>query len=87
MWFERFIIIVTSLERSFLPSSWSSYAPTLIELATLLGSFGLFFTLFLLFCRFVPAIAIAEVKGVLHPHPRPVAEGDDTSSILAEAKV
>ena len=87
MWFERFIIIVTSLERSFLPSSWSSYTPTLIELATLLGSFGLFFTLFLLFCRFVPAIAIAEVKGVLHPQPRPLAEGDETSSILAQVKV
>jgi Ni/Fe-hydrogenase subunit HybB-like protein len=87
MWFERFIIIVTSLERSFLPSSWSSYTPTLIELATLLGSFGLFFTLFLLFCRFVPAIAMAEVKGVLHPHPRPPAEADGTSSVLAEVKV
>ncbi len=66
MWFERFVIIVTSLHRDFLPSSWSSYAPTSIELATLLGSFGLFFTCFLLFCRFLPMIAIAEVKGVLH---------------------
>jgi molybdopterin-containing oxidoreductase family membrane subunit len=66
MWFERFIIIVTSLERDFLPSSWSDYAPTLIEIATLAGSFGLFFTCFLLFCRFLPTIAIAEVKGILH---------------------
>ncbi|MCI0457995.1 MAG: polysulfide reductase NrfD [Gemmataceae bacterium] len=64
MWFERFVIIVTSLSRDFLPSTWSSYAPTLIEIATLLGSFGLFFTCFLLFCRFLPMIAIAEVKGV-----------------------
>jgi molybdopterin-containing oxidoreductase family membrane subunit len=63
MWFERFIIIVTSLGRDFLPSSWSGYTPTLVELATLLGSFGLFFTCFLLFCRFLPMIAIAEVKG------------------------
>ena len=47
MWFERFVIIVASLERDFLPSSWSGYAPTLIEIATLLGSFGLFFTCFL----------------------------------------
>jgi molybdopterin-containing oxidoreductase family membrane subunit len=69
MWFERFIIIVTSLERDFLPSSWASYAPTLIEIATLVGSFGLFFTCFLLFCRFLPMIAIAEVKGVLHAPP------------------
>jgi molybdopterin-containing oxidoreductase family membrane subunit len=66
MWFERFVIIVTSLHRDFLPSSWSSYRPTPIELSMLLGSFGLFFTLFLLFCRFLPVIAMAEVKGVLH---------------------
>jgi molybdopterin-containing oxidoreductase family membrane subunit len=65
MWFERFIIIVTSLERDFLPSSWADYAPTSIEIATLGGSFGLFFTCFLLFCRFLPMIAMAEVKGVL----------------------
>jgi Ni/Fe-hydrogenase subunit HybB-like protein len=67
MWFERFVIIVTSLERDFLPSSWASYAPTSIELATLLGSFGLFFTSFLVFCRLLPMIAMAEIKGVLRP--------------------
>ena len=66
MWFERFVIIVTSLHRDFLPSSWASYAPTWIEIATLVGSFGLFFTCFLLFCRFIPVIAMAEVKGVLN---------------------
>jgi molybdopterin-containing oxidoreductase family membrane subunit len=66
MWFERFVIIVSSLERDFLPSSWADYTPTSIEVATLLGSFGLFFTCFLLFCRFVPVIAISEVKGVLN---------------------
>jgi molybdopterin-containing oxidoreductase family membrane subunit len=65
MWFERFVIIVGSLERDFLPSSWSDYFPTTIELATLAGSFGLFFTCFLLFCRCLPFIAMAEVKGVL----------------------
>jgi molybdopterin-containing oxidoreductase family membrane subunit len=65
MWFERFVIIVTSLHRDFLPASWASYTPTLIEIATLIGSFGLFFTLFLLFCRFLPVIAMAEIKGVL----------------------
>ena len=65
MWFERFVIIVTSLHRDFLPSSWSDYSPTLIEIMTLVGSFGLFFTCFLLFCRFLPVIAIGEVKGVL----------------------
>jgi Ni/Fe-hydrogenase subunit HybB-like protein len=66
MWFERFVIILTSLHRDFLPSSWTSYRPTPIELAMLLGSFGLFFTMFLLFCRFLPIVAMAEVKGVLH---------------------
>ncbi len=65
MWFERFVIIVTSLHRDFLPSSWSGYTPSLVEWATLLGSFGLFFTLFLLFCRYVPMIAASEVKTVL----------------------
>jgi molybdopterin-containing oxidoreductase family membrane subunit len=65
MWFERFIIITTSEQRDFLPSSWADYAPTLVELATLAGTFGLFFTCFLLFCRFLPMIAMAEVKGVL----------------------
>ncbi len=71
MWFERFVIIVTSLHRDFLPSSWASYSPTIVELAIFAGSFGLFFTLFLLFCRFLPMIAMAEVKGVLVPEDRP----------------
>ena len=65
MWLERFVIIVTSLERDFLPSTWSSYTPTWIEIATLLGSFGLFFTCFLVFCRLLPILAMAEIKGVL----------------------
>ena len=65
MWFERFVIIVTSLHRDFLPSSWTMYQPTIIEIGTLLGSFGLFFAAFLLFTRFIPFIAISEVKGVL----------------------
>ncbi len=68
MWFERFVIIVTSLHRDFLPSSWASYVPTPIEIATFAGSFGLFFTCFLVFCRILPVIAIGEVKGVLHSH-------------------
>ena len=65
MWFERFVIIVTSLHRDFLPSSWRGYVPTGIEIATLIGSFGLFFTCFLLFCRFLPVIAMGEIKSVL----------------------
>jgi molybdopterin-containing oxidoreductase family membrane subunit len=74
MWFERFVIITGSLERDFLPSSWADYAPTPIELATLAGSFGLFFTCFLLFCRFLPMIAMAEIKGVLKHAPAATAE-------------
>jgi Ni/Fe-hydrogenase subunit HybB-like protein len=65
MWFERFVIIVSSLSRDFLPSSWGYYRPTLWDIATLLGSFGLFFTMFCLFVRFLPIVALAEVKTVL----------------------
>jgi molybdopterin-containing oxidoreductase family membrane subunit len=64
MWFERFVIIVISLHRDFLPSNWGYFAPTWVDIATFLGTFGLFFTLFLLFLRFLPMIAISEVKGV-----------------------
>jgi molybdopterin-containing oxidoreductase family membrane subunit len=67
MWFERFVIIVTSLSRDFLPSSWNDFIPSKIDMLMLVGSFGLFFTLFLLFCRFLPMVAMAEVKQVL-PH-------------------
>ncbi len=65
MWLERFVIIVTSLHRDFLPSSWSLYRPTFIEIGTLIGSFGLFFTLFLLFIRLLPMIAMWEIKGLV----------------------
>ncbi len=65
MWFERFVIIVTSLHRDFLPSSWAMYAPTITEVGLLVGSFGLFFTAFLIFLRLFPVISINEVKGVL----------------------
>ncbi|MGE3163808.1 MAG: NrfD/PsrC family molybdoenzyme membrane anchor subunit [Planctomycetota bacterium] len=66
MWFERFVIIVTSLANDYLPSSWGYYTPTAVDVGIMLGSFGLFFTLFLLFCRFAPFVAMAEVKQVLH---------------------
>ncbi len=64
MWFERFVITVTSLNRDFLPSSWHYYSPTIVDLMTLAGSFGLFFTFFMLFCRYLPQVAISEVKNV-----------------------
>ncbi len=65
MWFERFVIIVTSLHRDFLPSSWGYFKPTYVDICTFIGTFGLFLTLFLLFARFLPMIAMSEVKGVL----------------------
>lgn len=65
MWFERFVIIVTSLHRDFLPSSWGYFRPTPVDVLTFLGSIGLFLTLFLLFTRYLPMIAMFEVKGVL----------------------
>jgi len=64
MWFERFVIVVTSLHQDFLPSNWGYYRPTWVDILQFLGTFGLFFTFFLLFLRYVPLIAIAEVKGV-----------------------
>jgi hypothetical protein len=64
MWFERFVIIVTSLHRDFLPSSWAMYRPTVVEVGTLVGTFGLFFTLFFLFARVLPVISLGEVKAV-----------------------
>lgn len=74
MWFERFVIIATSLHRDFLPSSWGYFSPTWVDICLYLGTFGLFFTLFLLFIRWIPMIAVAEVKGVLpeaDPHHQP----------------
>jgi len=65
MWFERFIIIVVGLHRAFLPSGWGMFKPTFVDVGVLIGSFGLFFTLFLLFIRVLPMIAIWEIKGVV----------------------
>ena len=64
MWFKRFVIIVTSLHRDFTPSAWGYFRPTLFDIGTYAGTMGLFFTLFLLFLRFLPMIAISEIKGV-----------------------
>ncbi|KAA0211522.1 MAG: polysulfide reductase NrfD [Ignavibacteriaceae bacterium] len=64
MWFERFVIVVTSLHRDFLPSSWAMFYPTWTDLALLLGSFGFFFTCVLLFVKVLPSISLAELKAV-----------------------
>ena len=65
MWFERFVITVTSLANDFMPGAWGYFRPTFFDIALYVGSFGLFFTMFLLFCRFLPMIAMFEVKGVM----------------------
>ena len=65
MWFERFVIIVTSLHRDYLPSSWAMFYPTWADVGVYLFTFGLFFTLFFLFAKFFPVINMAEVKSVL----------------------
>jgi len=65
MWFERFVIIVTSMHRDFLPSSWTYYSPTYVEISIFLGTIGIFLTAFLLFAKFLPVVAIHEVKTIL----------------------
>jgi len=65
MWFERFVIVITSLSNDFLPANWDYFSPTMYDVGIYLGTFGVFFTFFLLFLRFLPIVAIAELKGVL----------------------
>ena len=64
MWWERFVIIVVSLHRAFLPSGWGMFYPTIYDVGILIGSFGLFFTCFLVFIRVLPMIAMWEIKTV-----------------------
>jgi molybdopterin-containing oxidoreductase family membrane subunit len=91
MWFERFVIVITSLAYDFLPSSWGMYEPTWVDVLTFLGSFGLFMTFFLLFIRYLPVLAIAEIKAVMpqadphgHGHSYYAGEGETTASAAAE---
>jgi hypothetical protein len=65
MWLERFVIIITSLHRDFLPSSWGMFAPTFWDIAMFAGTLGFFFTLVFLFIRFLPIISIFEVRTLL----------------------
>jgi molybdopterin-containing oxidoreductase family membrane subunit len=79
MWCERFNIVITSLHQDFLPSSWRNYAPTWVDITLFMGTIGLFSTLFLLFLKFVPAVAVTEVKELRHelahdPTADPVGE-------------
>ncbi len=70
MWFERFVIIVTSLAQDFLPSAWHVYHPSWVEIWTFIGTFGIFLSLFLLFMRYLPMIAMSEVK-IVSPYADP----------------
>jgi Ni/Fe-hydrogenase subunit HybB-like protein len=65
MWLERFVIVVTSLHRDFLPSAWGNYAPTFWDWSTFVGTIGLFVSLLFLFLRFLPMISIAEMRAIL----------------------
>jgi Ni/Fe-hydrogenase subunit HybB-like protein len=76
MWFERFVIVVTSLSRDFLPSSWAYYKPTVFDIGILLGSFGLFFTLVILFTKSLPVVSISEIKAVADG-AQPTHHGDE----------
>jgi molybdopterin-containing oxidoreductase family membrane subunit len=75
MWFERFVIIATSLHRDFLPSSWGYFVPTWVDILTFLGTFGLFLFLFTLFVRFLPMVAVSEVKGMMANQHSDAAHG------------
>lgn len=67
MWFERYVIIVTSLNKDYLPSNWSGYTPTWVEIGIYTGTLGIFAMFTVLFFKFVPMIAISEIKGILKP--------------------
>jgi Ni/Fe-hydrogenase subunit HybB-like protein len=66
MWCERFVIIVTSLHRDFLPASWGDYSPTWVDICLFTGTIGMFSTFMLLFLKFIPAVAVTEVKELRH---------------------
>ncbi|MBT33978.1 MAG: hydrogenase [Thalassobius sp.] len=87
MWFERFVIIVTSLHRDYLPSSWVYFTPTAWDIMCYVFTFGLFFTLFFMFAKFFPVINMAEVKAVLKDSDSKVYKGRRTipNSLVPEA--
>lgn len=86
MWLERFVIIVTSLHRDFLPSSWAMYSPTIYDYSMFLGTIGFFFTLFYLFVRFVPIISIFEVRTLL-PEAHVHGHHQDFEEIVNEVEI
>ncbi len=81
MWFERFVIIVTSLHRDYLPSSWAMFSPTYVDVLCYVYSFGFFFVCFFLFAKFLPVINMAEVKAVLKSSSEIVPEPKKSASV------
>lgn len=75
MWFERFVIIVTSIHRDYVPSSWTMFHPTWVDIGVFIGTIGIFFTLFLLFARFFPVLALNELKSILKSSGENYKEG------------
>jgi len=82
MWLERYVIVITSLHRDFLPSSWGNYEPTRWDWATYVGTLGLFFFLMFLFIRFLPVISISEMQMLL-PEARPAGGHDQAHTETA----
>jgi molybdopterin-containing oxidoreductase family membrane subunit len=78
MWFERYVIIVSSIHRDYLPSSWSMHYPSHIDLGVYVGTIGLFFVFFLLFARFFPVLPIAELKTILKSSGESYKNAPDT---------
>jgi len=87
MWFERFVIVITSLSRDFMPSAWDIYVPTWVDWCTFLGTFGLFFFMFMLFVRYLPMVAMAEVKGVMHGEKHGHGGGNPGSAAVAAPEI
>ena len=95
MWLERYVIVVTSLHRDFLPSSWGMYHGTFWDYATFYGTLGLFLSLMFLFIRFLPVISITEMRELVprdagasrrrHGEPRPAPAGRPRHEHVARA--
>ena len=83
MWFERFVIIVSSLHRAFLPGEWHMFFPTPVDVLTFAGTFGIFLTMFLLFLRFLPAFPMAEIKAVM-PQGDPHGHGESFDPVYMD---
>ncbi len=80
MWFERFVIIATTLARDYLPSSWSFYVPSIVEVGIFIGTLGIFFTCYLIFVRIAPVVAIAEIKHILKSSGDQFSKSNATST-------